>query len=154
MLLEKINSDLVESMKAKDSLRTETLRMVKSALNYLKIEKKKEMLDDEDVLAVISKQVKQHKESVESFEKGGRAELADKEKKELAILEGYMPKQISPDELSKIIKETIQEVGAASKKDFGKVMKAVSAKLKNQADGKAVSRIVGEEISKIENAGK
>ncbi|MDD5773927.1 MAG: GatB/YqeY domain-containing protein [bacterium] len=152
MLLEKINSDIVEAMKAKDSLRTETLRMVKSALNYVKIEKKKEILDDEDVLAIISKQVKQHKESVESFEKGGRAELADKEKKELVILESYMPKQISHEEVNKIIKETVREVGAAGKKDFGKVMKAVSAKLKNQADGKVVSRIVGEELSKIENA--
>ena len=151
MLFEKINSDLVESMKAKDSLRTETLRMVKSALNYLKIEKKQDILTDEDVLAIISKQVKQHKESVESFEKGGRAELADKEKKELAILENYMPEQISPEEINKIINETIQEVGATSKKDFGKVMKAVSIKLKNQADGKVVSRIVGEELNKIES---
>ena len=152
MLLEKINSDLVESMKAKDSLRTETLRMVKSALHYLKIEQKKEKLTDEDVLSIISKQVKQHKESVEGFEKGGRAELADKEKKELAILQNYMPEQISPEEINKIIKETIQEVGAVSKKDFGKVMKAASVKLKNQADGKVISLIVGEELSKIENA--
>lgn len=152
MLIDKINSDLVESMKAKDSLRTETLRMVKSALNYLKIEKKKETVDDEDVLGIISKQVKQHKESIESFGKGGRAELADKEKKELVILESYMPKQISSEEINRIIKETIKEVGAAGRKDFGKVMKAVSSKFKNQADGKLVSQIVGEELNKIENA--
>ncbi|MEW6089188.1 MAG: GatB/YqeY domain-containing protein [bacterium] len=154
MLIEKINSDLVESMKAKNVIRTETLRMVKSALNYLKIEKKKETLTDEDVLAVISKQVKQRKESIESFEKGGRAELADKEKKELAVLEGYLPKQLSNEEIRKMVIETIKETNAAGKKDFGKVMKALSAKLKNQADGKMVSQIAGEELNKIENAGK
>lgn len=150
MLLEKIDNDLKEGMKAKDFIRTDTLRLLKSALNYYQIEKQIKEITDEDILTILSRQIKQHKESIESFEKGGRQDLVEKEKKELVILESYMPQQATPEEITKIILETIQEVGATSKKDFGKVMKAVTGKLKGQADGKVISQMVTEELAKIE----
>jgi uncharacterized protein len=152
MLLEKIENDLKDGMRAKDTMKTDTLRMMKSALNYYKIEKRKDEVTDEDVLTIIARQIKQHKESIESFEKGGRQDLIDKEKKELAILESYMPKQASTEEVKKIILAAIQETGAAGKKDFGKVMKLVTTQLKSQADGKVISQIVGEELTKKETA--
>jgi len=153
MLLEKIDNDLKEGMRAKDTLKTDTLRMLKSALNYYKIEKRKEEVTDEDVLTILTRQIKQRKESIESFEKGGRQDLIDKEKKELSILDTYMPQQASAEEVRKVILETIQETEAAGKKDFGKVMKVVTAKLKGQADGKVISQIVGEELARKETAG-
>lgn len=150
MLLEKIDNQLKESMKKRDSLKVETLRMLKSAVSYYKIEKRLEELKDEDVLTVLSRQVKQHKESIESFEKGGREDLVEKEKAELAILESYMPEQASIEQIKKVILEVIEETGASSKKDFGKVMKPVVVKLKGQADGKVISQVVGEELAKLE----
>jgi uncharacterized protein len=150
MLLEKIDADLIEGMKAKDTLKTDTLRMLKSALNYLKIEKQISEVTDDDIIAIINRQIKQHKESITSYESGARLELAEKEKKELAILESYMPKQASTEEITKIIMDTIAETGAAGKKDFGKVMKQVTIKLKGQADGKVISQMVGEELAKKE----
>ena len=150
MLLEKIDADLKEGMKAKDTLRTDTLRMLKSALNYFKIEKQVSEITDDDILTIINRQIKQHKESIASYENGARLELAEKEKKELVILESYMPKQASTEEITRIIMDTIAETGAAGKKDFGKVMKQVTGKLKGMADGKIVSQIVGEELAKKE----
>jgi uncharacterized protein len=150
MLLEKINEDLKDAMRAKDSLRTDTIRMFKSALNYYQIDKQLKEVTDDDVLAILQKQAKQRKEAIAGFESGGRTESAEKEKKELAILEGYLPKQASLDDIKKIIIDTIAEAGAVNKKDFGKVMKAVTGKLKGQADGKVVSQIVNEELAKKE----
>jgi len=150
MLLEKIEADLKDAMRAKDTLKTDTLRMFKSALGYYQIDKQVKEVTDEDALAILQKQAKQRKEAIVGFESGGRTESAEKEKKELAILEGYLPKQVSQEEISKIILATIVEVGAVNKKDFGKVMKAVTVKLKGQADGKVISHIVNEELAKKE----
>ena len=150
MLIEKIEKDLKEAMKLRNSMKVDTLRMLKSALNYYKIEKKLEEFKDEDVLTIIYRQVKQHKESIESFEKSGREDLIEKEKKELAILEEYMPAQASDEEINRVVIEAIKEVGAASKKDFGKIMKTVMEKLKGKADGKLISQKVGEELAKKE----
>lgn len=150
MLLEKIEADLKDAMRAKDTLKTDTLRMFKSALNYYQIEKQLKELTDEDALNILQKQAKQRKEAIAGFESGGRTEAAEKEKKELAILENYLPKQASAEEVKKIIIDTIAEVGAMNKKDFGKVMKAVTGKLKGQADGKVISQIVNEELAKNE----
>ncbi|MFH1784555.1 MAG: GatB/YqeY domain-containing protein [bacterium] len=152
MLLDKIESDLKEAMKSKDSLKVETLRMLKSALNYYKIEKKLEEFKDEDVLTILSRQVKQHKESIEGFEKGNRQDLIEQEKKELAILETYMPTQASAEEVAKVVSEVIKEVGATGKKDFGKIMKPVMEKLKGKVDGKVISQKVGEELAKLEKS--
>ncbi len=150
MLIEKIEADLKDGMRARDTLKTDTLRMLKSAFNYLKIEKQKEELTEDDILTILNRQIKQHKESIESYKTGGRTELAEKEAKELIILEAYLPKQASPEEVKKIIMDAITETGATGKKDFGKVMKAVTAKLKGAADGKVISQIVGEELAKKE----
>lgn len=152
MLLDKINEDLKDAMRAKDTLKTDTIRMFKSALNYYQIEKQLKEVSDEDALMVLQKQAKQRKEAIAGFESGGRAEAAEKEKKELAILENYLPKQASLEEVKKVIMDSIAETGAMNKKDFGKVMKAVTGKLKGQADGKVISQIVNEELGKKEGS--
>lgn len=144
---EKIEADLKEALKSKDAIRVSTLRMLKAGMQNSAIEKRVEKLEDKDVINVISKQVKQHRESIDGFTKGGRPDLVDKEKAELAILETYMPKQLSTDELKALIKSVIEKVGAKSKADMGRVMKAVMEEVKDQADGKLVSQLVSEELS-------
>ena len=142
MLLEKIASDMKEAMRAKDALRLSTLRMLKSAVEYAKIEKKQENLPDAEVISVIKKQIKQRQDSIEGFEKGGRVDLAEKEKAELSVLKSYLPEELSAEQVTEIVKATIAEVGATTKADMGKVMKAVQAKLAGRADNKLVSQIV------------
>src|SRR6266446_2294486 len=139
---ERIDSDLKESMRAKNASKVGVLRMLKSALKYAAIEKsraKGELTDTEAVL-VIRRQAKQRQDSIDSFEKGGRAELAAKEKEELSILNTYLPQAMSADELSKIVSETIKEVGATSKAQMGAVMKAVQVKAAGRADGRTLSQ--------------
>ena len=148
-LPERIDSDLKEAMKAKDTARLGVLRMLKSALKYSAIEKSgtEGRLDDTAATQVIRKQVKQRQDSIESFEKGGRPELAAKEKEELAILQSYLPQSLSPDELAKIVSETIREVGATSKAQMGVVMKALQTKVAGRADGKTLSQEVQRQLS-------
>lgn len=148
-LAERIEADLKEALKSKDAVRVSALRMLRAAMQNLAIEKRIEKLEDKDVISVISKQVKQYHDSIDGFTKGGRQDLVDKEKAELAILEGYMPKQLSPEELKAIVKSTIEKVGAKSKADMGKVMKAVMEEAKGQADGKLMSQLVSEELAKL-----
>src|SRR6266480_449838 len=146
---ERIDSDLKEAMRATDASKVSVLRMLKSALSYAAIEKSRleaELTDAEGV-QVVRKQVKQRQDSIESFEKGGRAELATKEKQELSILNTYLPQAMSPDELSKIVRETIAEVGATSKAQMGAVMKAAQAKVAGRADGKTLSVEVQKQLS-------
>src|SRR6266702_8101000 len=116
-LQERVDSDLKEAMRAKDATKLGVLRMLKSALKYAAIAKSglDAELSDAEAAQVIRKQAKQRQDSIESFEKGGRAELAAKEKEELSILQSYLPQAMSTDELSKIVRETIAEVGASSK---------------------------------------
>jgi uncharacterized protein len=148
-LPERIDSDLKEAMKAKDAARLGVLRMLKSALKYSAIEKSgtEGRLDDTEATQVIRKQVKQRQDSIESFEKGGRPELAAKEKAELAILQSYLPQALSADELAKIVSETIREVGATSKAQMGVVMKALQTKVAGRADGKTLSQEVQRQLS-------
>ena len=146
MLTDKIAADLKSAMLAKDAGKTSTLRMLKSAIEYHKIEKKQESLTDADVTAVIKKQIKQRQDSIEGFEKGGRTDLAGKEKAELAILKSYLPEELSQTQLEEIIKSVIAEVGAASKADMGKVMKAVQAKTAGRADNRLVSQLVSAQL--------
>lgn len=146
-LLERITADIKDAMRNKDSTRLDTLRMVKSDLNYLMIEKKSETPSDADVLTVIQKAVKKRRDAIEGFEKGGRAELAAKEKAELAILAAYLPQQLSRPELEQIVKAVIAEIGATSKADMGKVMKAVMPKVSGKADGKMVSEVVASSLT-------
>src|SRR5437899_6652560 len=148
-LQERVDSDLKEAMRAKDATKLGVLRMLKSALKYAVIAKSDAEADlsDAEAIQVIRKQAKQRHDSIESFEKGGRAELAEKEKEELAILNSYLPQAMSPDELSKIVRETIAEVGATSKAQMGAVMKATQAKVAGRADGKTLSVEVQKQLS-------
>src|SRR3954468_16666179 len=137
-LQERIDSDLKDAMRAKDAARLGVLRMLKSALKYAAIEKAgaEGELNDADSVQVIRKQAKQRHDSIESFEKGGRAELAAKEKAELAILNTYLPQQLGSEELSQLVRETITSLGATSKAQMGAVMKELQAKVAGRADGK------------------
>src|SRR5438132_3646090 len=146
-LPERIDSDLKEAMRAKDATKLSVLRMLKSALKYAAIEKSGAELGDAEAIQVIRKQAKQRNDSIESFEKGGRAELAEKEKEELAILNSYLPQAISADELAKVVRQTIAETGATSKGQMGIVMKALQAKVGGRADGKTLSTEVQKQLS-------
>jgi len=148
-LSERIDSDLKEAMRAKDATRTSVLRMVKAALKNAAIAKSGAgaQLSDAETAQVIRKQVKQRQDSIESFEKGGRAELAAKEKEELSILQSYLPQQMSADELAKVVRETIAELGASSKAQMGAVMKALQAKVAGRADGKTLSAEVQRQLN-------
>ena len=147
MLMDKIAADMKEAMRAKEAPRLSTLRMLKSAVEYYKIEKKQEQLTDADVTAVIKKQIKQRQDSIEGFEKGGRADLVEKEKAELAVLKSYLPEELSPAQVEEVVKATIAEVGATAKTDMGKVMKAVQAKLAGRADNRLVSQLVSANLA-------
>src|SRR5213078_1799018 len=140
-LQERVDSDLKEAMRAKDATRLGVLRMLKSAFKYAAIAKSgaEAELNDAETAHVIRKQAKQRQDSIESFEKGGRAELAEKEREELSILNAYLPQQMNADELEKVVCETIAEVGATSKAQMGAVMKALQAKVAGRTDGKTLS---------------
>jgi len=142
MLTEKIDANLKEAMRAKDTVRVSTLRMLKSAIEYHKIERKQDKLADPDVIGVIKKQIKQRQDSIEGFEKGGRADLVEKERAELTILKSYLPEELSSAQLEQIVAAVIAELGATTKADMGKVMKAVQAKTDGRADNRLVSQIV------------
>ena len=142
-LLERIPQEIKAAMLAKDSVRLDTLRMLKSAIGYTQIEKKNENLSDAEVIAIVQKEVKKRRDSVEQFEKGNRPELAQNEKKEIAVLETLLPQPLSPAELEALVKAAIQESGATSKKDMGKAIKAAQAKAAGRAEGKAISELVG-----------
>jgi len=134
-------------MRAKDAGRLNVLRMLKSALKYAAIEKSDPGLDDAAASQVIRKQVKQRQDSIEQFEKGGRLELAAKEKEELEMLNAYLPKGMNADELAAMVRETIAEVGATSKAHMGAVMKALQTKVAGRADGKTLSGEVSKQLS-------
>jgi uncharacterized protein YqeY len=142
-LQERISQELKSAMLAKDADKLGTLRMLKSALGYVLIEKKTETLPDADVTALIQREVKKRRDSVDQYTTGGRPELAEKELKEIVVLETFLPKQLSPEELEQVVRNAIQEAGATSKKDMGSVMKAVQAKVAGRADGKTISGLVG-----------
>lgn len=148
-LTERIESDLKAAMREKNATKLGVLRMLKAAMMNAAIEKggAQGKLNDADTTQVIRKQVKQRQDSIESFEKGGRAELAAKEKDELSILQSYLPQAMSAEELSKIVRETIAEVGASSKTQMGAVMKALQAKVAGRADGKTLSAEVQKQLS-------
>jgi len=148
-LLERVDADLKDAMRAKNATKLGVLRMLKAALKNAAIEKSgaEAALDNAETIQVIRKQTKQRQDSIESFEKGGRAELAAKEKEELSILNSYLPQAMSADELTKIVRETITEVGATSKAQMGAVMKALQEKIAGRADGKTLSAEVQRQLS-------
>ena len=141
-LTDRLSDDLKVAMKARDQLRMDAIRMVKAALLNKEIELKKD-LDEAEMSRVLLTLVKQRKEAAEQYKIGKREELADKELKELAIIEAYLPKALSQEEIVKIVESAIQEAGPVTMKDMGKVMKAITAKLAGQAvDGKQLSDLV------------
>lgn len=148
-LQQQIDSDLKDAMRAKDATRLGVLRMLKSALKYAAIEKSgpEAELADAEATQVIRKQAKQRQDSIDSFEKGGRAELAAKEKQELEILNSYLPQQLSAEELSQLVRETIASLGATSKAQMGMVMKELQAKAAGRADGKTLSQEVQRQLA-------
>ncbi len=148
MLEEKILNDYKEAMKSRDSLRSSVLSFLRADMKNLAVAKKKNALDDNEVILVIKKQIKQRGDSIEQFTKGARLEMAEKESRELEILKTYMPPELSQDEIKKIIEEVITATSASGLKDMGKVMKEVNTKLAGQADGKLVSDLVRERLSK------
>ena len=137
------------AMRAKNASTVGVLRMLKSALKYAAIEKSRAEgeLTDTEAVQVIRKQAKQRQDSIDSFEKGGRAELVAKEKEELSILQAYLPQAMGADELAKVVRDTIAEVGATSKAEMGTVMKALQEKVAARTDGKTLSQEVQKQLS-------
>ena len=142
-LQDRISRELKEAMLAKDAEKLSTLRLLKSAVGYVQIEKKTDQLSDAEVTAVMQKESKKRRDSIEQYRNGGRPELAEKEARELAVLETFLPAPLLPEELEKLVRAAIQELGATSKKEMGAVVKAVQAKAGGRADGKAISAVVG-----------
>jgi len=148
-LEEKIDQDYVQAMKARDSLRSSNLSFLRAQIKNVKIDKRVEKVSDEDVVAVIKKQVKQRQDSISQFTSGGRADLAAKEEAELDLLKTYLPAEMSPEALGAIVDGVIKATGAASIKDMGRVMKEVLAKTAGQADNQTVGALVKERLSKL-----
>lgn len=148
MLKADIQEDLKQAMLSHDEERLSTIRMLKSALQYFEISKGGAGYEasDEDVVEVVGKEIKKRRESIEMFEKGGRQELADKEKKELEVLQGYLPAQLSEDEIRTLVENAITETGAKTIQDMGKVMGALMPKTKGKADRQLVSTVVREKL--------
>jgi uncharacterized protein YqeY len=142
-LQERLSQEIKSAMLTKDADKLSTLRLLKSVIGYLLVERKTETLSDADFVGVVQKEVKKRRDAIDQYDKGGRPELAAKEKKEITVLETFLPQALSPEELEQLIKATIAETGATGKKDMGPVIKAVQAKAAGRADGKTISGIVG-----------
>ncbi|MFL2100533.1 GatB/YqeY domain-containing protein [Desemzia sp. FAM 24101] len=145
-LLTTINDDIKTAMKAKDKHKLSVLRMIKSSLQNEQIKKGTE-LSKEDELAVLSREMKQRRDSLTEFKKADRQDLVDPLENEIAIVAEYMPKQLTEEELQSVVQEVIASVNATSAKDFGKVMGAVMPKVKGKADGNDINRIVKQQLS-------
>ena len=148
MTKQDLQNDLKQSMLAKNAEKTSVLRMLLSAIGYYEIQKGGAgyTATDEDVLDVLEKEAKQHRDSIEQFEKAGRTDLADKEKKELEMLQEYLPQQLPEDEIRALVKDAVKQIDASTIQDMGKVMGALMPKIKGKADGSLVSKIVKEEL--------
>lgn len=149
MLKKKLQEELKQSMLARNVLKTSVLRMLLSALNYYEIQKGGAGYEatDEDVLTVIQKEAKQRRDSIEEFKKANRMELVDKETKELEMLQAYLPRQMSEEEIKSLVKDSINQTGAKTIADMGKVMGILMPKVKGKADGGLVSKIVKESLT-------
>lgn len=146
-LSQRIHQDLKSAMLRQDRLRRDTLRLLKSALDYVALKSGKDDLSDFEAIRVIQKEAKKRKEAHEQFLKGGRAEQAEQERQELHILETYLPKPFTEEELRTAVQTVISELGATSKKDIGVVIRAVQSACAGRADGKAISQMVGNLLS-------
>lgn len=144
-MLDKIQNDLKEAQLSRDEIKVSTLRLLLSEIHNLEIIKK--TISDQDIISVIAKEVKKRKEAIEAFRNGGREQQAQKEEAESKILEAYLPSQLNIEQLTKLIDDTINELGASSPSDMGKVMGMVMGKVAGRADGAAVSQLVKERLS-------
>ena len=147
MILEKLNEDMKQAMNNKDKQTISVIRMVKASLQNEAIKVGNDTLSEDEELNVLSREVKQRKDSLQEFKSAGRDDLVEKTESELHILQEYMPKQLSNEELEKIVQSTIQEVNASSKKDIGKVMSTIMPKVKGKADGAQINKIVQKQLN-------
>ncbi|KMJ60178.1 GatB/YqeY domain-containing protein [Sutcliffiella horikoshii] len=145
-LLERLNTDIKQAMKDKDKEKLSVLRMVKSSIQNESIKHGRDLSEEEE-LTVLSRELKQRKDSLQEFDKAGREDLVHKLQGEIAIVEHYMPEQLSEEELSAIVQQTIADVNATSKADMGKVMGALMPKVKGKADGSLVNKLVQQHLS-------
>jgi uncharacterized protein YqeY len=145
-LSQRLNETMKEAMRAKDSLRLNTIRQIRTSVKNKEIDERRE-LDDQEIIGVISMLVKQRKESAQLYREGARPELAEKEEQELAVLQEFLPAQLGEEEIRSIIEEAVTETGAASMKDMGKVMKVVTGRTLGRADGRLVSELVKVRLS-------
>ncbi|WP_337019803.1 GatB/YqeY domain-containing protein [Oceanobacillus massiliensis] len=145
-LLDRLNQDMKQAMKNKDKETLSVIRMVKASIQNESIKLGKDELSEDEDLTILSREVKQRKDSLQEFKSAGREDLAEKLENELVILEKYLPEQLSDEELMSIIQSTIQEVNAASMKDMGKVMGAVMPKVKGRADGSQIKKAVQQQL--------
>jgi uncharacterized protein YqeY len=148
-LKERIVEEIKDAMRAKEEIRLNTLRAMKSAIKYKEVEPGGKELDDAGVLPVLMTMIKQRRDSVEQFRAGNRVDLAEKEEKEIAVIQTYLPQQLSAADLTAEVAKAITEAGAKSAKDMGAVMKVVGAKLKGKAEGKAISEEVKAQLAKL-----
>ena len=148
-LKDKILKDIKEQVKARDMARVKVLRFLSSALKNKEIELRPKPLTEQDVLAVIKKQIKQTKESLEHYKSAGYTKQASEDEFQLSVLQAYLPKALSEEELKTMVQQSITETKASSPRDMGQVIKAVMAKAKGSADGKLLSQIVRQELAKL-----
>jgi uncharacterized protein YqeY len=146
---ERMDSDLKDAMRAKDELRLMTIRAIKSAVKYKEVEGENKVLDEPAIIGVITSLVKQRRDSIEEFTKANRLDLAEKEQKELALLQVYLPAQLSAEQVTAEVAKAIGEAGAKSIKDLGAVMKIITPRLKGQAEGKAISEEVKAQLARL-----
>ncbi|MBY7143343.1 GatB/YqeY domain-containing protein [Virgibacillus sp. NKC19-3] len=146
-LLEQLNQDMKQAMKDKDKEKLGVIRMIKASLQNELINLGKENLSEDEELTILSRELKQRKDSLQEFKSAGRHDLVEKLDDEVNILQEYMPKQLTDDELKVIVQQAIQEVNATSKKDMGKVMSAIMPKVKGRADGAQINKLVQRQLS-------
>ncbi len=142
MLADRIDKDYVTAMKARDTVRASTLSFLRAQIKNARIDRRVERLDDAEVLALIRKQIKQRRDAAEQFSRGGREDLADKEKGEIAVLETYLPPPMSDAELEETVRAAVVEIGAAGPRDMGRVMKLLQPRLAGRADNRSLSACV------------
>jgi uncharacterized protein len=146
-LLERLNNDMKQAMKNKEKDKLSVIRMIKATLQNEAIKLGKQELTEEEELTVLSREMKQRKDSLHEFDKAGRIDLVEKLQQEISVVEIYMPKQLSEEEIADIVKQAIVEVDATSKADMGKVMSAIMPKVKGKADGSLVNKLVQQHLS-------
>lgn len=143
-LKETLMEDLKDAMRNRETIKKDTIVLVRSAIQNKEIASKKDELSDDEIIEIISKEVKERRGAIEEFEKGDRQDLVDQTEKEIEFLLKYLPKQLTKEELENLVKEVIEEVGATSLKDMGKIMGSIMPKIKGRADGNMVNEIVQE----------